>query len=100
MLLCDQVGKGLSKDAEEQKLAFQHWIEAGHSSSSGQKQKFTSFRICFRIGTEAEIFRKNSRNPATFVVVDGWTVTIASVGDSRCILDAQDCGISILTVDH
>ncbi len=23
-----QVGKGLSKDAEAQKLAFQHWIEA------------------------------------------------------------------------
>ncbi|KAL2509670.1 putative protein phosphatase 2C 15 [Forsythia ovata] len=37
---------------------------------------------------------------ATFVVVDGWTVTVASVGDSRCILDAQGGGVSVLTVDH
>ncbi|CAI9761969.1 unnamed protein product [Fraxinus pennsylvanica] len=43
---------------------------------------------------------KTSGTTATFIVVDGWTVTVASVGDSRCILDAQSCGISILTVDH
>ncbi|KAL6539000.1 hypothetical protein OROMI_025326 [Orobanche minor] len=44
---------------------------------------------------------KTSGTTATFVIVDGWTVTIASVGDSRCILDAQDGGgVSVLTVDH
>ncbi|PIN14986.1 Serine/threonine protein phosphatase [Handroanthus impetiginosus] len=41
-----------------------------------------------------------SGTTATFVIVDGWTVTVASVGDSRCILDAQGGGISVLTVDH
>lgn len=36
----------------------------------------------------------------TFVVIDGWTVTVASVGDSRCILDTQGGVVSLLTVDH
>ncbi|KAK6157647.1 hypothetical protein DH2020_011895 [Rehmannia glutinosa] len=44
--------------------------------------------------------RKTSGTTATFVIVDGWTVTVASVGDSRCILDAQGGGVSVLTVDH
>ncbi|KAL1553604.1 protein-serine/threonine phosphatase [Salvia divinorum] len=43
---------------------------------------------------------KTSGTTATFVIIDGWTVTVASVGDSRCILDAQGGGVSILTVDH
>ncbi|KAL2235027.1 UNVERIFIED_CONTAM: putative protein phosphatase 2C 15 [Sesamum indicum] len=43
---------------------------------------------------------KTSGTTATFVIVDGWTVTVASVGDSRCILDAQGGGVSVLTVDH
>nr|KJB26350.1 hypothetical protein B456_004G237900 [Gossypium raimondii] len=36
----------------------------------------------------------------TFVVIDAWTVTVASVGDSRCILDTQGGIVSLLTVDH
>ncbi|ESR61662.1 hypothetical protein CICLE_v10018105mg [Citrus x clementina] len=36
---------------------------------------------------------------ATIVIVDRWTVTVASVGDSRCILDAQGGAASTLTVD-
>ncbi len=32
---------------------------------------------------------KPSGTTATIVVVDGWTVTVACVGDSRCILDSQ-----------
>ena len=34
------------------------------------------------------------------MIVDRWTVTVASVGDSRCILDAQGAAVSELTVDH
>jgi serine/threonine protein phosphatase PrpC len=37
---------------------------------------------------------------ATLVVVDGFTVTVASVGDSRCILDTQGGELQLLTVDH
>ncbi|KAK1322418.1 putative protein phosphatase 2C 3 [Acorus calamus] len=41
-----------------------------------------------------------SGTTVTFVIVDGWTTTVASVGDSRCILDARDGAVSVLTVDH
>ncbi|XP_077244633.1 putative protein phosphatase 2C 15 isoform X2 [Tasmannia lanceolata] len=43
---------------------------------------------------------ETSGTTATFVIIDGWTVTVASVGDSRCILDAQGGVVSLLTVDH
>ncbi|WOL15998.1 putative protein phosphatase 2C 33 [Canna indica] len=43
---------------------------------------------------------ETSGTTATLVVVDRWTVTVASVGDSRCILDAKDGVVSLLTVDH
>lgn len=33
-------------------------------------------------------------------MIDGWTVTVASVGDSRCILDTRGGVVSLLTVDH
>ncbi|KAL5197104.1 hypothetical protein ABZP36_000616 [Zizania latifolia] len=41
-----------------------------------------------------------SGTTATLVVVDGFTVTVASVGDSRCILDTQGGEVQLLTVDH
>ncbi|XP_004495680.1 probable protein phosphatase 2C 5 isoform X1 [Cicer arietinum] len=43
---------------------------------------------------------ETSGTTATFVIIDGWTVTVASVGDSRCILDTQGGAVSLLTVDH
>lgn len=43
---------------------------------------------------------QTSGTTATFVIVDGWTVTVASVGDSRCVLDAQGGAVTALTVDH
>ncbi|XP_024539743.1 probable protein phosphatase 2C 5 [Selaginella moellendorffii] len=42
---------------------------------------------------------QSSGTTATFVVIDGLTVTAASVGDSRCILDSEGAVIT-LTVDH
>lgn len=33
-------------------------------------------------------------------MIDEWTITVASVGDSRCILDTQTGVVSLLTVDH
>ena len=32
--------------------------------------------------------------------MDEWTITVASVGDSRCILESQGGAVSTLTVDH
>ncbi|KAH9795077.1 putative protein phosphatase 2C 3 [Citrus sinensis] len=43
---------------------------------------------------------ETSTTTATFVIVDRWTVTVASVEDSRCILDAQGGAVYTLTVDH
>ena len=43
---------------------------------------------------------QTSGTTATFVIVDGWTVTVASVGDSRCVLDTQGGAVTALTVDH
>eukprot|EP00899_Mesostigma_viride_P007701 jgi/Mesvir1/16932/Mv15791-RA.1 len=37
---------------------------------------------------------------ATLVVVEGWTVTVAGVGDSRCIAILEDGTIVPLTEDH
>lgn len=54
------------------------------------------------VKTDIEFQQKGetSGTTVTFVVVDGWTVTVASVGDSRCILDTQGGVVSLLTVDH
>ncbi|KAI9072959.1 hypothetical protein K1719_045088 [Acacia pycnantha] len=54
------------------------------------------------VKTDTEFQQKGetSGTTATFVLVDGWTVTVASVGDSRCILDTQGGVVSLLTVDH
>lgn len=54
------------------------------------------------VKTDKEFQRKGktSGTTATFVIVDGWTVTVASVGDSRCILDTRGGEVTTLTVDH
>nr|AIZ68189.1 putative protein phosphatase 2C 33 [Albuca bracteata] len=54
------------------------------------------------VKTDIDFQRKGeaSGTTVTFVVIDGWTVTVASVGDSRCILDSQGGVVSLLTVDH
>ncbi|KAH7293367.1 hypothetical protein KP509_28G022700 [Ceratopteris richardii] len=41
-----------------------------------------------------------SGTTVTFVVIHGWTVTVASVGDTRCILVSEGNEVSTLTVDH
>ncbi|XP_027159959.1 probable protein phosphatase 2C 5 [Coffea eugenioides] len=55
---------------------------------------FVKTDIEFRQGGE------KSGTTVTFVVIDGWTVTVASVGDSRCILDTQGGVVSLLTGNH
>ncbi|OAY66005.1 putative protein phosphatase 2C 12 [Ananas comosus] len=36
----------------------------------------------------------------TFVIIDGWVVTVASVGDSRCILESAEGSVYYLSADH
>ncbi|KAF1886521.1 hypothetical protein Lal_00045754 [Lupinus albus] len=43
---------------------------------------------------------QKSGTTVTFVIVDGWVVTVASVGDSRCVLESSEGGIYYLSADH
>ncbi|XP_010539072.1 PREDICTED: probable protein phosphatase 2C 12 isoform X2 [Tarenaya hassleriana] len=43
---------------------------------------------------------RTSGTTVTFVVIDGWVVTVASVGDSRCILEPAEGGVYYLSADH
>ncbi|XP_024531793.1 probable protein phosphatase 2C 15 [Selaginella moellendorffii] len=42
---------------------------------------------------------QTSGTTVSLVIVDRWTVTVASVGDSRCVLDTE-AGVMPMTVDH
>ncbi|XP_020080118.1 probable protein phosphatase 2C 12 [Ananas comosus] len=41
-----------------------------------------------------------SGTTATIVIIDGWVVTVASVGDSRCILESAEGSVYFLSTDH
>ncbi|KAK8489379.1 hypothetical protein V6N11_082708 [Hibiscus sabdariffa] len=43
---------------------------------------------------------KISGTTVTLVIIEGWFITVASVGDSRCIFDSPDGGIYHLSADH
>ncbi|KAL2330406.1 hypothetical protein Fmac_017987 [Flemingia macrophylla] len=43
---------------------------------------------------------KSSGTTVTFMIIEGWVVTVASVGDSRCILESFEGGIYYLSADH
>ncbi|EPS63832.1 hypothetical protein M569_10947 [Genlisea aurea] len=43
---------------------------------------------------------QTSGTTVTFVIIDGWVLTVASVGDSRGILESAEGGIYFLSADH
>ncbi|KAK1301287.1 putative protein phosphatase 2C 12 [Acorus calamus] len=43
---------------------------------------------------------QTSGTTVTFVIIDGWVVTVASVGDSRCILESAEGAVFFLSADH
>ena len=43
---------------------------------------------------------QTSGTTVTFVIIEGWVITVASVGDSRCILEPSEGGIHYLSADH
>ncbi|KAF5747058.1 Phosphatase 2C family protein isoform 1 [Tripterygium wilfordii] len=43
---------------------------------------------------------QTSGTTVTFVIIEGWIVTVASVGDSRCILESAEGDIYYLSADH
>ncbi|KAG8389953.1 hypothetical protein BUALT_Bualt01G0033100 [Buddleja alternifolia] len=43
---------------------------------------------------------KTSGTTVTFVIIEGWVLTVASVGDSRAVLESAEGGIYYLSADH
>lgn len=43
---------------------------------------------------------QTSGTTVTFVIIEGWVVTVASVGDSRCIFESAEGDIYYLSADH
>ncbi|XP_042482541.1 probable protein phosphatase 2C 12 isoform X2 [Macadamia integrifolia] len=43
---------------------------------------------------------QTSGTTVTFVIIDGWVITVASVGDSRCILESAEGVVYSLSADH
>ncbi|OVA10454.1 Protein phosphatase 2C (PP2C)-like domain [Macleaya cordata] len=43
---------------------------------------------------------KTSGTTVTFVIIDGWIITVASVGDSCCVLETAEGAIYSLSADH
>ncbi|CDP01349.1 unnamed protein product [Coffea canephora] len=43
---------------------------------------------------------QTSGTTVTFVIIEGWVVTVASVGDSRCVLESAEGDIYYLSADH
>ncbi|KAJ9166213.1 hypothetical protein P3X46_020995 [Hevea brasiliensis] len=43
---------------------------------------------------------QTSGTTATFVIIEGWVITVASVGDSSCILESAEGDIYYLSADH
>lgn len=41
-----------------------------------------------------------SGTTVTFAIIEGWSITVASVGDSRCILESAEGEIICLSADH
>lgn len=49
---------------------------------------------------EFQVKEQTSGTTVSFVIIDGWTITVASVGDSRCILESPGGLVSLLSADH
>ncbi|GMH13804.1 hypothetical protein Nepgr_015645 [Nepenthes gracilis] len=54
------------------------------------------------VKTDKDFLEKGqaSGTTVTFVIIEGWVVTVASVGDSRCILESAEGDIYCLSADH
>lgn len=46
------------------------------------------------------ISAQTSGTTVTFAIIEGWVVTVASVGDSRCVLESAEGEIYYLSADH
>ncbi|XP_044476114.1 probable protein phosphatase 2C 12 isoform X2 [Mangifera indica] len=47
-----------------------------------------------------QVQARRSGTTVTLVIIEGWVITVASVGDSRCVLESAEGGIYYLSADH
>ncbi|CAO2817824.1 unnamed protein product [Amaranthus hypochondriacus] len=54
------------------------------------------------VKTDKEFLEKGqaSGTTVTFAIIEGWSITVASVGDSRCIFESAEGDIFCLSADH
>ncbi|XP_021742974.1 probable protein phosphatase 2C 12 [Chenopodium quinoa] len=54
------------------------------------------------VKTDKDFLEKGqaSGTTVTFAIIEGWSITVASVGDSRCILESAEGEIICLSADH
>ncbi|CAO2834200.1 unnamed protein product [Amaranthus hypochondriacus] len=54
------------------------------------------------VKTDKDFLEKGqaSGTTVTFAIIEGWSITVASVGDSRCILESAEGEIFCLSADH
>ena len=57
---------------------------------------------CLVVDVHVMVFfpAQTSGTTVTFVIIEGWVITVASVGDSRCIFESAEGGIYYLSADH
>lgn len=46
------------------------------------------------------ISARTSGTTVSLVIIEGWAITVGSVGDSRCILESAEGDIYYLSADH
>ncbi|KAL6140422.1 hypothetical protein ACLB2K_058721 [Fragaria x ananassa] len=49
---------------------------------------------------EFQVKAQTSGTTITFVIIEGWVISVASVGDSRCIVEPAEGGVYYLSADH
>ncbi|KAL6140347.1 hypothetical protein ACLB2K_058647 [Fragaria x ananassa] len=49
---------------------------------------------------EFQVKAQTSGTTVTFVILEGWVISVASVGDSRCIVEPAEGGVYYLSADH
>ena len=74
-------------------------IDRVHGLVARRTNQYKSRERCLSTNVVSFISAHSSGTTVTLVIIDGSVVTVASVGDSRCVLEAEG-SIYYLSADH
>ena len=74
-------------------------IDSVHGLVARRTNQYKSRERCLSTNVVSFISAHSSGTTVTLVIIDGSVVTVASVGDSRCVLEAEG-SIYYLSADH